>query len=69
MKPKLIRASTVPVSLATFCKGFLKELSDEYEVIALSSPGEDLKLIAECENVRTIVLLLKQGYCVWLQHG
>lgn len=56
MKPKLIRASTVPGSLATFCKGFLKELSDEYEVIALSSPGEDLKLIAECENVRTIAV-------------
>lgn len=56
MKPKLIRASTIPSSLATFCKGFLKELSEDYEVIALSSSGESLKLIAERECVKTIAV-------------
>lgn len=52
---KLLRISTVPASLNVFCKGILKELSKEgYEVIAVSSPGESLKELAEREGVRTI---------------
>ena len=30
---KIVRTSTVPQSLNTFCKGMLKELSQEYEVV------------------------------------
>ena len=52
---KLLRISTVPTSLNTFCKGLLKELSQEgYEVVAVSSPGEALNELAEREGVRTI---------------
>ena len=52
---KLLRISTVPTSLNTFCKGLLKELSQEgYDVVAVSSPGEALKELAEREGVRTI---------------
>lgn len=52
---KLLRISTVPTSLNTFCKGLLKELSqEEYEVVAVSSPGEALNELAEREGVRTI---------------
>lgn len=54
MKPKLIRASTIPNSLNSFCKGFLKELSDDYEVIVVSSHGEAMDTIAEREGVETI---------------
>lgn len=52
---KLLRISTIPASLNTFCKGLLKELSQEgYEVVAVSSPGKALNELAEREGVRTI---------------
>jgi len=51
---KLIRAATVPTSLNIFCRGMLRELSQTYEVIALSSYGKELDQIAEREEVRTI---------------
>ena len=59
-KPKIIRATTVPMSLNTFCKGMLKELSEKYEVVALSSPGEDLSTVAEREGVRTIAVPMER---------
>lgn len=51
---KLIRAATVPGSLYSFCKGTLRELSDQYDVVALSSPGEKLDEVGRREGVRTI---------------
>lgn len=54
MKKKIIRATTVPQSLTSFCKGMLRELSDEYEVIALSSSGKSLEKVSLQEGVRTI---------------
>ncbi len=59
-KPKIIRATTVPTSLETFCKGMLRELSEKYEVVALSSPGEDLSTVAEREGVRTIAVPMER---------
>lgn len=38
----IIRATTVPISLTAFCKGMLKELGRKYEVVAISSPGDEL---------------------------
>lgn len=60
MKLKIIRATTVPQSLDVFCKGMLKELSEKYEVIGLSSPGEALDRVAEREGVRTIGLPMER---------
>ena len=57
---KIIRAATVPMSLDAFCKGMLKELSEKYEVIALSSPGEELHTVAERERVRTIAVPMER---------
>lgn len=51
---KLIRISTVPVSLNTFLKGFLSVLSEHYEVVAVSSPGQELDHLREREGVRTV---------------
>lgn len=59
-KIKIIRAATVPMSLDAFCKGMLKELSEKYEVIALSSPGEELHTVAEREGVRTIAVPMER---------
>lgn len=55
-KLKLIRLSTVPMSLNTFCRGQLKMLSEHYEVVAVSSPDPELKTVAEREGVRTIAV-------------
>ena len=51
---KLIRSTTIPMSLDAFCNGMLKELSEKYEVVALSSPGPELPVIEAREGVRTI---------------
>ena len=57
---KIIRATTVPGSLKTFCKGTLRELSVKYEVIGLSSPGDSLDEVAEREGVRTIAVPMER---------
>ena len=48
------------MSLEAFCKGMLKELSEKYEVVALSSQGEELTVIAERERVRTIAVPMER---------
>lgn len=57
---KVIRATTVPMSLNAFCRGMLKELSNKYEVVALSSPGEDLEEVGKREGVRTIAVPMER---------
>lgn len=54
MKKKLLKTSTIPLSLDVFCKGQLKMLSDYYEVVAVSSPDSELETISKRERVRTI---------------
>ena len=43
MKKKVLRITTVPVSLDLLLKGHLKMLNEMYEVVALSSPEKELK--------------------------
>ena len=62
---KLIRTATIPMSLDIFCKGILQELSTEYEVIAVSSPGKELDDIAARERVRTIGVPMKRQISLW----
>lgn len=58
---KLFRIATIPKSLNTFCNGLLKELKLEgYEVVAVSSPGEELNELAEREGVRTIAVPMER---------
>ena len=57
---KLIRSATVPSSLDVFCRGLLRELSESYEVVALSSPGDELSVIACREGVRTIAVEMER---------
>lgn len=59
-KKKIIRASTVPSSLDSFCRDTLKELSQRYEVVALSSPGEALERVEKREGVRTIAIKMER---------
>lgn len=53
MPPKLIRTSTVPLSLNLLLKGQLRFLSAHFEVVAVSSSGEDLAVVQNREGVRT----------------
>lgn len=57
---KIIRSSTVPQSLDTFCKGMLKELAQKYEVVAVSSPGEALERVRQREGVKTIAVPMER---------
>ncbi len=52
---KIIRCATIGLSLNIFCKGIIQDLKDQgYEVVAVSSPDDDLREVAEREQVRTI---------------
>lgn len=53
LKPKLIRTSTVPVSLDFLLKGQLRYLQQYFEVVAVSGPGANLDNVAEREGVAT----------------
>lgn len=65
MKKKLIRVSTVPESLETFCKGQLKWLSQYYDVVAISSPLQELDIIQEREGVKTIAVSMERHISLW----
>lgn len=58
---KIIRTSTVPVSLKTFCSGLLSELiSEGYEVVAVSSPGPELNHVEKNDRVRCIAVPMER---------
>lgn len=59
-KKKVMRIATVPVSLDILLKGQLKMLNEEYEVVAVSSPGKGLDVVAEREGVRTIAVSMER---------
>jgi glycosyltransferase involved in cell wall biosynthesis len=62
---KLIKVSTVPMSLDTFCRGQLKMLSEYYEVIAISSPDKELESIRIREEVRTISVPMERHISIF----
>lgn len=53
-KKKIIRITTVGMSLDSLLKGQLNMLSEHYEVVGVCSPGPELKLVSEREGIRTI---------------
>lgn len=59
---KIIRTSTVPTSLDTFCRGLLRELHEQegYEVVAVSSPGDEMCEIEKREGVRTVAVPMER---------
>ena len=52
--PKIIRTTTVPTSLYSFCLDLFKDLSSNYEVVAVSSPEIELQQMEEEANIRCI---------------
>ena len=53
MKPKLIRITTVPMSLKILLKGQLKYMNQYFDLIAVSSNGADLQEVAKTQGVKT----------------
>lgn len=53
MKKKIVRITTVPLSLNVLCRGILSGLAKDYDVLAVSSPGNELYEIGKREGVRT----------------
>lgn len=62
---KVIRVSTVPGSLKGLLKGQLRMLSEKYEVVGLSSPGESLDVVREREGVRVIAVPMERHISMW----
>ncbi|AOZ98532.1 glycosyltransferase family 4 protein [Flavobacterium commune] len=60
MKPKIIRTSTVALSLDFLLKGQLAFLNQYYEVVAVSGEDEHLRAVAQRERVRTIPLQMQR---------
>lgn len=61
MAKKIVRTATIGWSLNLFCRGLLRELTDEgYEVVALTTPDDDLKELGEREGVRTIGVTMER---------
>lgn len=57
---KLIRTSTIPLSLNFLLKGQLKYLNQYYEVIGISSEDANLQEVAQREGVRTMAIDMKR---------
>ena len=60
MKKKSIRISTIPLSLDVLLQGQLRMLSKHYEVVGVSSPGEELDKVAQREGIRTIAVPMER---------
>ena len=58
---KLIRTTTVPVSLNYLLKGQLSFLNQHFEVVAVSGEDEHLKAVVEREQVRVVPLTMQRA--------
>ncbi len=59
-KVKLVRITTVPISLRLLLKGQLREMNKHFDVIAISSPGDDLNKFELEEHVKTIPIKMER---------
>lgn len=61
-KIKIIRSSTIPASVDTFCNGLLRELreTEDYDIVVVSSPGDEMSLIEKREGVRCVSVPMKR---------
>ena len=61
IKPKLVRITTVPVSLHLLLKGQMKFMKEQgFEVIMISSPGKEAELVEREEACEMIVLPMER---------
>ncbi|MCS3868288.1 glycosyltransferase involved in cell wall biosynthesis [Chryseobacterium ginsenosidimutans] len=58
---KIIRTSTVPLSLNVLLKGQLKFLNEFYDIVGISSEGELLDEVEQREGIKTIEVNMERG--------
>lgn len=58
---KIIRTSTIPLSLNVLLKGQLKFLSQFFNIIGISSEGNDLLEVEKREKIKTIAVEMERG--------
>lgn len=63
-KKKLIRITTVPISLKVLLRKQLGYMSSYFEVLAVSSPGKILEEVSLHEGVRTVPILMKRDIAI-----
>ena len=59
-RKKIIRTSTVSTSLNTFCRGTLRRLAQTYDVVAVSTPDDELYEMAQREGVRVVGVAMRR---------
>ncbi|MBU6157941.1 MAG: glycosyltransferase family 4 protein [Bacteroidetes bacterium] len=61
IKPKLVRITTVPISLRLLLKGQMKHMKEQgFEVVMISSPGEDASIVEQQEGCEMITLPMER---------
>jgi len=65
MKPKLIRITTVPISLKILLQDQLLFMQQYFEVIAVSSSGNDLDYVGREQEVRTVAIEMSRAITPW----
>ncbi|WP_111958372.1 glycosyltransferase family 4 protein [Chryseobacterium lathyri] len=58
---KIIRTSTIPLSLNVLLKGQLKFLSEFYDIVGVSSEGQLLDEVEQREGIKTIEVNMERG--------
>lgn len=58
---KIIRSSTIPLSLNVLLKGQLKFLNKKFEIIGISSNGIELNDVKSREGIKTIAVDMERG--------
>jgi glycosyltransferase involved in cell wall biosynthesis len=58
---KVIRTSTIPLSLNILLKGQLRFLNSFFEIVGISSEGEPLDEVRQREGIKTIAINMERG--------
>ena len=62
VKKKIIRVTTIPVSIKILLKGQLKFINQYFDVLGVSSEGKELDDVARDEGVRTVPLNMSRQF-------
>lgn len=60
-RPKLFRITTVPISLHKLLQGQLSFMNQYYDVVGISSPGDELRKVSEVEGIATIAVYMTRN--------
>jgi glycosyltransferase involved in cell wall biosynthesis len=61
VKPKLVRITTVPISLRLLLKGQMKHMKEQgFDVVMISSPGDDASMVEQQEGCEMITLPMER---------